>query len=344
MHIVLDSNIIIAEKFGLSPQFRELISTLTLTRHTVYLPRPVIEEVVNEFLQIFDEGVNEITKGSRILSRRLAIDVQVESESFPDKYEQSTSLRHRLEGNFDNSLCVVVEYPDTPLAELGMRAISRRKPFKQNGAGLIDSIIWETTLKLAKELDGPIVLLSNNSRDFGDEKRDLHADLKKELTDRGLSANKVVLIGSLADFIRCYVVPILPKNSLEDVAEIFTDSHFEKGLKHEIEELYSQYVWEPEELGLKREHEREEISFICVNEMSQLKLTDVRKVSEGRFILSLNVEINSDLGVDIEGEEDDDFTHSSGSIYGVLLQSQLSIVVDNSDSKKREMEILSFDV
>ena len=57
MHIVIDSNIIVAERFGMSVQFRELLSTLTIAKHTLYVPKPVIEEVVSKFSQIFDEGM-----------------------------------------------------------------------------------------------------------------------------------------------------------------------------------------------------------------------------------------------------------------------------------------------
>ena len=95
-------------------------------------------------------------------------------------------------------------------------------------------------------------------------------------------------------------------------------------------------------MGFEREHEREEISFSRINDLSGLKVSDVRKVSEGRFILSLNVDLDCDLDVEIEGGEDDDFTYSSGSIYGESLRSELSLVVDNSDPQRLEIEILSF--
>ena len=342
MHIVLDANIIIAEGFGNSAQFRLLLSTLGILRHTLYIPKPAIEEVVAKFEEKFDQGINEIKRGTRTLSRLLAGDVQTPVELLPDKCAESTPFRRRLEGHFRNPLCAVLDYPNTSHEKLVMRSTNRRKPFKNNGIGYIDSLIWETTLELAAEVDSQVVLLSNNSRDFSDGKGNLHTDLIEELTNYGLPTNKVVLVLSLADFIKRYVVPTLPEDSWDDMVTIFKQPNFEEELRKEIEELCSQTEWTHEDLGFEREHEREEISFSRINDLSGLKVSDVRKVSEGRFILSLNVDLDCDLDVEIEGGEDDDFTYSSGSIYGESLRSELSLVVDNSDPQRLEIEILSF--
>ena len=328
----------------MSVQFRELLSTLTIAKHTLYVPKPVIEEVVSKFSQIFDEGMNDIKKGSKILARRLAIDTQAEIELFPDRYEESIALRRRLEGHFHNSHCAILDYPNTTHENLAMRAIARRKPFKNNGVGYLDTLIWETTLKLALSVDGQVTLLSNNKSDFGDAQGDLHADLIEELTDQGLSPNKVILVLSLADFINRYVLPTLPKDSLEGITEVFSQANFEEQLREEIEELYTQIEWEHEEFGLEKEHEREEVSFSRINKFADLKLKDVRRVSPGRFLLNLNVEMDCDLDVDIEGGEGDDFTYSSGTIYGMQISSDLNLVVDISNPDAREIEILSFGV
>ena len=342
MHIVLDANIIIAEGFGNSARFRLLLSTLGILQHTLYIPKPVIEEVVPKFAVKFDEALDEIKKGSRNLYRLLAVDVQTPTESFPDRYEESTALRRRLEGHFHNSRCTILDYPNTTHENLAMRAIARRKPFKNNGVGYLDTLIWETTLNLALSVDGQVTLLSNNKSDFGDDQGDLHADLIEELTDQELSSNKVILVLSLADFINRYVLPTLPRDTGKDIVTIFGQPNFEEQLREEIEELYTQVEWEHEEFGLEKEHEREEVSFGRINKFADLKLKDVRRVSPGRFLLNLNVEMDCDLDVDIEGGEGDDFIYSSGTIYGMQISSDLNLVVDISNPDAREIEILSF--
>ena len=214
MHIVLDANIIIRDGFGSSGDFRLLLSTLGILQHNLYVPKLVIEEVVSEFERACDGRVQRITGDLGWLSRYL--DIQLPSPIVAlDKRMKAGLFRNRLIEQFNIPNCSIVGYPDTLHEDLVKRATTRRKPFNQNGVGYRDSLIWETTLSLATRLDTQIVLLSENTNDFGDDERELHPDLIEDLAERELPRDKVILISSLEDFVNAYIDPSLSRGNME---------------------------------------------------------------------------------------------------------------------------------
>ena len=82
----------------------------------------------------------------------------------------------------------IVPIPSVDHEALVRRASSRQRPFNEHGSGYRDALIWENACELAKV--GPLVLLTQNSRDFGPTP-DLLDDLKAELLERGIDPELV---------------------------------------------------------------------------------------------------------------------------------------------------------
>ena len=214
MHIVLDANIVIREGFGNSGDFRLLLSTLDVLQHNLYVPQLVIEEVLSEFERARDRRARRVTNDLAWLSRHLGLDLPSPIAA-PDKRIRAGLFRNRLIAQFNSPNCSIIGYPDTPHEDLVKRATTRRKPFNQNGAGYRDSLIWETTLSLATELNTQVALLSGNTNDFWDERGTLHQDLIEDLVDRKLPRDKVILVSSLEDFVNTYIDPVLTRGTSE---------------------------------------------------------------------------------------------------------------------------------
>ena len=214
MHIVVDANVIIAEGFGNSAQFRLLLNTLDILQHKLYVPKLVIEEVASRFERTYDSRKQRVMDDLVWLSRHLGLDLPSPIVTL-DKRVKAGLFRNRLGEQFNIPNCIITGYPDTPHEDLVKRATARRKPFKQNGVGYRDSLIWETTLSLATRLDTQIVLLSGNTNDFGNEMGELHPDLIEDLVGRELPRDKVILESSLEDFVNTYIDPSLSRGSLE---------------------------------------------------------------------------------------------------------------------------------
>ena len=214
MHIIPDANIIIAEGYGDSGDFRLLLSTLGVLQYELSVPKLVTEEVVASFARAYDKRLQRVKDDLDWLSRHSGLDLPSPIVTL-DKRIRAGLFRNRLIERLDIPNCSIIGYPDTPHEDLVKRATTRRKPFNQNGVGYRDSLIWETTLSLATRLDTQVVLLSENTRDFGDDGGGLHQDLVEDLVDRGLPRDKVVLISSLEEFINSHIDPILTGGDLE---------------------------------------------------------------------------------------------------------------------------------
>jgi len=89
----------------------------------------------------------------------------------------------------------IVPIPSVDHETLVRRASSRQRPFNEHGSGYRDALIWENACELAKV--GPLVLLTQNSRDFGTTP-DLHDDLKADLLERGIGPEQVSVEAQLS--------------------------------------------------------------------------------------------------------------------------------------------------
>ena len=205
MHIVPDANIIIAEGYGDSEQFRTLLSGLDRLQYTLYVPKSVFEEVVAKLERDFDEDTREIRRRIRNLSWRLDRGLSSPIDGL-DKEHEVALFRRRMEARFSTSNRRILEYPDISHEELVKRAATRIRPFNESGAGYRDALIWEVVLNLAESVDSQVALISGDN-DFRSRRGELHSDLVDELASRGLPRDKVILVGSVRNFVDAYIEP-----------------------------------------------------------------------------------------------------------------------------------------
>lgn len=107
---------------------------------------------MGKFSRDFDEDAREIRRRMRDLSELLGKDLSSTVNNVGealDKTNEVTSFRERLEAQFDR----ILDYPDTQHEVLVSRAVTRIKPFDEEGEGYRDAMIWETVLELASEVD-----------------------------------------------------------------------------------------------------------------------------------------------------------------------------------------------
>ncbi len=74
-------------------------------------------------------------------------------------------------------------------------AVQRRKPFKENGEGFPDAVIWLSVIELAATREEEIVLVTANSTDFAVKKDcdELAEELRSDLVERGRPPEQVRL-------------------------------------------------------------------------------------------------------------------------------------------------------
>lgn len=168
----------------------------------VLVPEIVIRETVNHRRS----HLTDLMGTRRKLEKQLAgFDIDVElptiNEQVIERYEADLRAAARLMGRVD---------PISQIDHDGLidRAVGKRKPFNENGAGYRDALIWESVVGAAA--DGDVTFVTDNHRDFcasaelKDGYRQLHQDLVEHLESRGIDAG-TVRVGSLDAIIAEYV-------------------------------------------------------------------------------------------------------------------------------------------
>ena len=289
MHFVVDANIIIAENFGRSVRFRTLLAASNTLGYKVYVPCLAITETVAKFSREFGEEFNSVRRIlgqlSKLLGQRFETAV---ADLDPEK--ETASFKDSLVAKLNHAHVTQLHYPDTSHADVVHRAVSRKRPFDQNGSGYRDTLIWLSTLKLASQTDGTIVLVSKDG-DFG--KADaLHSDLINDLVEAGHTKDKVALSPSLSNIIDEYIRPELKvgllENPLETLANLNVDA--QEAVLLAIQGAYNNVEWEPNELGLPSECETPILYY--VERVKDLHVVEVRELPDGNSLVRVKTEVS----------------------------------------------------
>ena len=121
------------------------------------MPRSVIEEVVARHTRDYDEYRLEYQKVARRASR---IGIEL-----PQPVAYESDYRAFLEDRLGEQIgAILLPWPEVTHSELTRRAVNRESPFKENGAGYRDALVWHSAMALATE--GEHVVLASADGDF----------------------------------------------------------------------------------------------------------------------------------------------------------------------------------
>jgi hypothetical protein len=160
-------------------------------RHGLHIciPEVVVQEMASHCLDQFRKTTRDLDDARRFLNRVLVREVRQlyrpeEMTRAATAYE--AVLRRRLRA-------LGVEILRLPRGERAMRDLLqreqlRRKPFKPDGQGLRDVLLWESVLDLCRREPRPGALVTANTRDFADEstRTQLHQHLVMDLRTVGV--------------------------------------------------------------------------------------------------------------------------------------------------------------
>lgn len=200
MNIVLDTNVLHDDYFLKNTQLTCLIEESSAK---LFIPKVVVDEHIGHYkkdcenLRNQHSTTEELERILGLPSTEEFIDVKVSVNQYKD------TLMDRLkELNIE-----ILSYPKTSHEKVVERIYEKKKPFGVNKKkkefsekGYKDYLIWESILKLAKEIKEPIYFVTRNPKDFGDgndEKYRLHKDFIEDLNDIGIDTNNIKLFSDL---------------------------------------------------------------------------------------------------------------------------------------------------
>lgn len=206
MLIIIDSNILISNFFMRSTSFEVMEKV-----GTIVIGEIVMDEVVNKYKEMLTEQIQKARTSLDTINRFLT-DKHVDFSSEIDIASEAEKYKDFLEMYILQSGLTIPEcYPNISHKEVVKRALDRKKPFKANGAGYRDFLVWSTVLEVARSYAGETIhFITENTQDFSDSKQKdvLHRDLQEDLDRLGISRDRFHYWSSVKSFVDNYAATI----------------------------------------------------------------------------------------------------------------------------------------
>lgn len=297
MRIVIDTNIFCEDYFIRGANFRLFFDGLKSLPASLHIPEVVIDEVVNRYSEDLAEAVLKDDDHRSRVGRLLADSTQVAPLSI--------SLEREVE-NYRGSLEAalkeygsIMPYPEISHKRVVERDLARRKPFKRDGSGYRDFLIWENVKSLHLWGTERIVLITNNPKDFG-EGPHVDPDLQKDLTN----PDHLKLFRSLREFNEVFVLPRL--KMLDNIKTAIQADPSKIGLikwlndnlldvvsnAGDLEYLIAGF---PSGVGSVRP--------IKLEAFHDLRVNNVRELGSGEKLINLTVGAEIDFSIDIDWDD-----------------------------------------
>ena len=300
MNILLDTNILLMDLTFSKPEQGALRNYLSMTNSKLILPEIVKSEV---YKNIASTSAGEVRTIKRLYSKRMGI-----LETFPTREEIELVLRNKFESILNRLSVKSITYGDLSLETLINKSLKETPPFKSEGRGFRDALIWHSLLKhLEGSIEAQVAFITNNSLDFG--KEELKPELKKELAELGYE-DRVMYFNSLSEFLTIYSETIefisydFIYSAVEDEVNLFADSFTESDL-NDIEYPSRDYDWDV--LGI--DYEEFEIDNYYI-----YNATATHYFVYAEVAMNFNVSLQGTRNDWDYNYMDDDFDHSSGQI------------------------------
>lgn len=293
MRIVLDSNIYCKDYRMSGTTFRTFLSELNNAGHSLYVPKIIIEEVVNRYGEEFQK--------MKMLINKMGYNMPIapgSNRQIIDTQEAKNEYRRFLQDTLSRVRYTLLEYPNVSHEELAQRALRCRRPFRANDRGYRDALIWETILQLAsRNHENPVAFITSNTRDFADEQISdrLHPNLTDDIESRralGEELSEILLFTNLFNFIEIHIIPTL--ELLDDIRVQLENNNYQglnliNFIEEELAQRFSGLEFNPEDVGFPSEFESPSICLI--EEVDRIEDVEVRRLSENELLINFSAAV-----------------------------------------------------
>lgn len=182
--VFIDTNIIINENFFRSAAAQAFLKACSILGIEVVIPEIVYDEVLGNYPKKLNERVNTFHKAQRELAK--LVDIQTIEISIEDEFDQYENWLIDL---VEDDGITLAPYPDIAAKELVEKSYESQKPFKDNGDGHKDYIVWKTIKDHIENQEAalPNLFLTNNTKDFSAQGENnapiLHPDLAGQVAE-----------------------------------------------------------------------------------------------------------------------------------------------------------------
>lgn len=173
----------------------------------IVIPHVVYDEVISQYEKKSFESICDINEALIKSKKYLRLDIDV--DALIDLKSKVLEYTEYLDGIISAYDILILNYPNIEHRDIALKAMSRSKPFKKNGEGYCDSLIWENVKGLAsQDVNNSIVFITSNTKDFY-ENSHLHPSLINELIHLDVSPSNVEIYVSLKEYAQAMIMPKL---------------------------------------------------------------------------------------------------------------------------------------
>lgn len=206
--LVLDTNQIVEKDWRLrSGAIRLVEKAIELGLVSVVVPEIAVEETRNKFRQRLEANVKSAQDKKARIEKLLDAEIEVSMPQIDDECEK---YREYLDQRLEELDASRPAYQDIDHKWLVSKAFGPNRPFRDGDRGYRDALVWHAVLNDVASEDHQTYFVSDNKKDFGDEKGGLHPDLLADLDEAGLQG-QVTYMRDLQTFVETVVKPALEK-------------------------------------------------------------------------------------------------------------------------------------
>ncbi len=291
LQVVLDTNALFRDRYAERPVAAAAWNGAAAGDFELVIPEVVVQELAKHFPGDLRDAVESVNSALAKQHKPLAsMGLEAPDEMDVDIAAISADYEPRLRERCTAAGCRIAPTPDLRPAELW--AVHRRKPFKPNGHGLPDAALWLTALEIAADDD--VVIVTNNTDDFGDGAGGISGDLLDDLPARGISPGRIRILRDLYELQRAVVKPAAEAEAR--AKRIFSNAGTNSRLKRSVEHALRGSSVEQESIELWVDLDDPPV--ISAADLDPLTLLDVRETEEGNLLC--RVEATGDFIVTVD--------------------------------------------
>ena len=201
MDIILDTNILRTDFFLKSKDFEILFDYIKKTHSNLVLLDIVFQEIQKLYDEELKEKYDAIKRTSfeinKLFSEQKIVLIDIDLENQKNIFKSNILEKFQI-----SEYNEIFQLEDSILHKVIKRAIDKKRPFRSNGIGFKDTILWESIIEYIKthRYQDSLIFISNNTKDFADEndKNNLHPLLSEEIKS---FETKVYYFSHIKDFI-----------------------------------------------------------------------------------------------------------------------------------------------
>lgn len=284
MIIYIDANIIIKENFFRSSTSQAFLKAAQFLEIIVIIPEIVLDEVKGNYAKNLPEKLQKYNKAQKDLGTL----IEIENEDI-DVAEEVKEYNGWLDSLLQKYDVIILAYPVISLKDIVTKSYNSQKPFKQNGEGYKDYLIWENIKQNIIECpqDAEKYLLTENVKDFCHKENNedwiLHPDLSAQLPDDKIPPETYQ---SLKKYFDEKIAPQLKGVDINSIPELTQLQLYEEA-EQEIERALDGYC----AYGIEGLNFSNEITIVAINSMDLDKI-DLQAIDADEILITISGKVD----------------------------------------------------